>query len=290
MSPDLDLPVLMSADHIRRREFVAIRRGYDPAQVRDFLDHVADQVQEMEALLREARLEAETATRASGQPRTDPYAQLAERVASVLRSADDEAERSRGEASAEASRILAEARSDAERIRADAQARADETRAAADTALREAREQAHRTIAGLATRRDVLVEELATMQERLVGVARDLESTIAVPQAAGIPPADAEAAAFLARSRAEAFVRPAEEPGERKIILDEATADADAAKEPDAAEEPEDDLDDEARMELLDPSFQELWDGTSGIPLDLPDIPPLDLDWGEVEEQAEDEG
>jgi len=59
VSPDLDLPVLMSADHIRRREFVAIRRGYDPAQVRDFLDHVADQVQEMEALLREARLEAD---------------------------------------------------------------------------------------------------------------------------------------------------------------------------------------------------------------------------------------
>ncbi len=38
MSSDLDLPVLMSAEHIRRREFVAVRRGYDPTQVREFLE------------------------------------------------------------------------------------------------------------------------------------------------------------------------------------------------------------------------------------------------------------
>jgi DivIVA domain-containing protein len=83
MSTDLDLPVLMNPDHIRRREFVAIRRGYDPAQVREFLARVAEQVQEMQDLIRDARLEADAATRAAS-PRVDPYATLAERVAGVM--------------------------------------------------------------------------------------------------------------------------------------------------------------------------------------------------------------
>ena len=38
---ELDLPLLPSADQIRRREFATIRRGYDPEQVRDYL-HVED--------------------------------------------------------------------------------------------------------------------------------------------------------------------------------------------------------------------------------------------------------
>ena len=40
---NLDLPVLISADQIRRREFVTIRRGYDPDQVRAYLEQLADQ-------------------------------------------------------------------------------------------------------------------------------------------------------------------------------------------------------------------------------------------------------
>nr|MBA3690827.1 DivIVA domain-containing protein [Actinomycetota bacterium] len=34
-APELDLPLLPSADQIRRREFATIRRGYDAEQVRD---------------------------------------------------------------------------------------------------------------------------------------------------------------------------------------------------------------------------------------------------------------
>ncbi len=44
-STNLDLPVLMSADQIRRREFVTTRRGYDPEQVRAYLEQVAEQVE-----------------------------------------------------------------------------------------------------------------------------------------------------------------------------------------------------------------------------------------------------
>jgi hypothetical protein len=46
--------------------------------------------------------------------------------------------------------------------------------------VRESRAEADRTIAGLAGRRDALVEQLGSMQERLLAVARDLERTMEI--------------------------------------------------------------------------------------------------------------
>lgn len=299
MSTDLDLPVLMNPDHIRRREFVAIRRGYDPAQVREFLERVADQVQEMQDLIRDARLEADAATRAP-TPRADPYSTLAERIAGVIKAADEEAERSRREAAAEAERVVGEARALAERIRADAEAAAAQTRATAEAELRDAREQAHRALASLSTRREILVEELASMQERLVGVARDLESTISHPETVGVEPMDAESEAFLARSRSEAFAPPPEQPAEpSETPLDE-TRDAPGAQAPEqpTAEEPDgaertivlEEASVEGTEEQPDagePSYEGVWAGAESSQLDLPDLPPLDLDWGEGEEEPD---
>ena len=57
MATDIDLPFLPSAAQIRRREFASVRRGYDPDQVRDYLAQVAEQVDNLEGQLREARLE-----------------------------------------------------------------------------------------------------------------------------------------------------------------------------------------------------------------------------------------
>src|SRR5262245_65325317 len=94
---NLDLPVLISADQIRRREFVTIRRGYDPDQVRAYLEQLADQIELMRVMLREAQQEAEAAIRTSAQ-HEDPYDKLAQRVSSVIREADTAAETSRGEA------------------------------------------------------------------------------------------------------------------------------------------------------------------------------------------------
>jgi hypothetical protein len=36
----------------------------------------------------------------------------------------------------------------------------------------------------------------------------------------------------------------------------------------------------------MDPSYEELWEGTDAMRLDLPDIPALDLDWGEEDDRA----
>src|SRR5918911_550514 len=164
-STELDLPVLVTPEQIRRREFVTTRRGYDVEQVRDYLEQLSRQVEQMEGMLRTAKLQAGAAERAQSGPRLDPYQQLSERFAEVLRTTDREADRIRREAKDEADRILREARADADRVRLDAQSKAEQARDDAERALREAKSQADRTINGLATRRDALVEQLAAMQE-----------------------------------------------------------------------------------------------------------------------------
>jgi DivIVA domain-containing protein len=261
---ELDLPVLASADQIRRREFVTIRRGYDPDQVREFLERVAVQVQQMERMIRDARLEAEAALRASAEPRVDPYQQLSARLTDVRRAAFEAAVGVRGVAGVAVERMLWEARADADRVRTDAQAKAEEARASADRALREARDQADRTIAGLSTRRETLVGQLAQMQARLLGVAEQLESAIQVRDVVDAGPVD-----------------PSTDRGSGPIVIGEA--------------EPRDELfsmpgPDSAMWTRPDagatsaPSDEELWDGLETIALEVPDIPPLDLDWGDDDE------
>lgn len=297
---NLDLPVLISADQIRRREFVTIRRGYDPDQVRVYLEQLADQIELMRVLLREAQHEAESAIRTSAaRTHDDPYDKLAQRVSGVIREADKAAETIRGEAATDADRLTREARAEADRIRTDAQARAEEARSLADQAVRTAREEADRTIAGLSTRRDALVDQLASMQERLIGVARDLESAmdvqVSLPALASI-----EELFDGSASGIEDQASPSNEPPAWPALeTPAAQADAEMDESPDeiadAAEGPivigeaahtsyEHAPEDEEPF--MDPSYEELWEGTDSIRLDLPDIPALDLDWGEEDDPA----
>jgi DivIVA domain-containing protein len=247
MSPaELDLPVLLTPDHIRRREFVTTRRGYDPEQVRDYLEQVAQQVAAMEAMLREARLEAESALRAQASPRADPYEQLARRVGDVIRSADQEAARLKRDAAQEAARTTAEARTEATRIRGEAETEAERARADAESMLRGAREQADKAVAGLSTRRDELVGMLATMQERLLGVARELEDTIERREASGPQ---------------EIRVYEGDEEERPAPVADTWAGWADTTiKEP-------------------QPESEALFSSPETVDLTLPEIPPLDLDW-----------
>lgn len=297
---NLDLPVLISADQIRRREFVTIRRGYDPDQVRAYLGQLADQIELMRVLLLEAQHEARTAIRNGAQPHEDPYEKLAQRVSSVIREADHVAETIRGEAATDAERVTREARADAGRIRTDAQAKAEEARALADRAVRTAREEADRRIAGLSTRRDALVDQLASMQERLIGVARDLESAldlqVSLPALPSIEelfddstqnrgePASPSTASLWAAARQTTADAPAENGQTDDAAVDDASSESERlivigeAAPPDYGHVPEDE------EPVLDPSYEELWEGTDAMRLDLPDIPALDLDWGEKED------
>jgi DivIVA domain-containing protein len=188
-STDLDLPLLPSAEQIRRREFATIRRGYDPDQVRDYLGQVASQVETLEHELREARLAVDTSPAIAPEPPTpeiDPYERFAQRMAGLLATADREAERLVDEANAESGRMIGEARTEADRIRVDAQARAEEARQEGSEYLQQAQDEADRVLSTLSSRRETLVDQLQLMQSRLLGVASELESVI-VPAVSGEP-------------------------------------------------------------------------------------------------------
>lgn len=290
---NLDLPVLISAEQIRRREFVTIRRGYDPDQVRGYLEQLADQIELMRVLLRDAQAEAQSALRTTAQPRRDPYQQLGERVASVIREADQVAETIKTEAHRDAELVTRDARAEADRLRTDAQAKAEDARSQAETALRAAREEADRTIAGLSTRRDALVDQLASMQERLIGVARDLESAmdvqVAIPDFASIKDLRLEPDE-LEGSMQDQDTGPngtapsasAADPAETEAEADlETGSEASAGREPTiVVGEAGDDAGDDGPS-IHDPSNEELWEGSDAMKLD---IPALDLDWGDLDE------
>src|SRR5436309_1466835 len=142
MKNDLDLPLLPSAEQIRRREFATVRRGYDPDQVRDYLQSVASQVEALERELRERKMApspasapspretlaakiSETQSQPAAPPPVGGYEQLAKRFAGVLETADKEATAAVAAAQAEATKIVEEARAEADRIQVDAQSRAE---------------------------------------------------------------------------------------------------------------------------------------------------------------------
>lgn len=241
-STDLDVPLLPNSEQIRRRIFASVRRGFDPDQVREYLHQVADQVEALENEVREARLQAEAALRdAEAKPDRDPYEQLGGRIAELIRAADQEAEGLVRDAKEEAQRIMGEARADADRVRLDAQARAEEARQAGEEALRAARAEADRTLSDLSTRRGTLVEQLASMQERLLSVAKDLDTAIG----SGTGRDDAASGDDDRREQGPTPAGGGRPPG----------------------------------ATVVDPRYEDLWEPGEGI--SLGDMPPLDLDLGD---------
>jgi DivIVA domain-containing protein len=179
-STDLGLPPLPTSDQIRRREFATIRRGYDPEQVREYLQQIATQVETIELQLREAKLDADAQEQVVTLPESsrvdDPYERLAARVADVLRAADERAERILRDAREEAALALSQARTETGRMRADAQSRGEEARQQANEILKNARVEAERVLSLLAARRATFGEQLQEMQARLLGVAQQLQA------------------------------------------------------------------------------------------------------------------
>ncbi|MGZ4152224.1 MAG: DivIVA domain-containing protein [Actinomycetota bacterium] len=287
-STELDLPILVTPEQIRRREFVTTRRGYDVEQVRDYLEQLSHQVEQMETMLRTAKLQADAAERARSGPRLDPYQQLSDRFAEVLRTTDREADRIRREAKEEADRVLREARTEADRIRLDAQSRAEQAREEAERAVREARSHADRTISGLATRRDALVEQLAAMQERLIDVAHELEAAIERPEDEAALLASLEAAAADA-SIGDPTTETAEPDADAVAEL-EATFAPDEPAEPAEPEQhpappaqqqtpPVDTTATVIDIGQPERTVEELWASADPDDLRIPEIPALELDW-----------
>ena len=248
---DLDMPLLPSAEQIRRREFATVRRGYDPQQVRAYLASIAKQVGTLERELSQLRLEVgSAAARASheGSPAAepvssdtgDPYDALSKRFATLIEMADQEAERILENARSESEDTLDEARSEADRIRVDAQARAEEARQEGTDLLERARTESDRMLAGLAERRRGLATQLEEMRSKLLSVADDL--VVPIEEAARGEEEDADLR---------------EELGETEPA---------AAESADAPEAP------------LDPRYEVLWVQKDDS-LQIPDLASIDLEF-----------
>ncbi len=180
MTTELDLPLLPSAEQIRRREFASVRRGYDPDQVRDFLFQIAEQVKLLEGELAEAKLQVEAlppqaAEPAPAEPQEDPYERIAQRFKELMASADQESERIVAEAGTKAEQMLEAARGEADSIKLDAQAHAEEARQQGSEFLAKAQEESERVLSGLAARRRDLARQIEEMHARLLAAARNLE-------------------------------------------------------------------------------------------------------------------
>ena len=255
---DLDMPLLPSAEQIRRREFATVRRGYDPQQVRAYLTSIANQVGTLERELSELRLSAGAAAARTdhelaapvpeaqhGARAEDPYDALSKRFAKLIEMADQEADRILENARSEAESTVDQARSDADRIRVDAQARAEEARHEGSELLEHAKLESDRILSALVDKRRTLVEQLDEMRSTLVTVAEEL--TVSID---------------------DAHAQDEEEP----------EADAPAAIEP-ASSAGEDAPDDAP----VDPRYEDLWVSTDSA-IEIPDLSSIDLDFDERDE------
>jgi DivIVA domain-containing protein len=184
---------------IRGRRFARVRRGFDPDQVRDFLDYVANWVEQLETELRDARQELDGASRRTHSE--DPYGKLGSHVAELVRGAEEAAARTRRESEEEANRLLAsarqeaekirvqalsqsdtlvgEARIEAERLRTEAQDEAAALRSEATAALDRAKTEAAATLAGISGRKDELLSEMRDTRTRLAAALGRLDDALA---------------------------------------------------------------------------------------------------------------
>jgi DivIVA domain-containing protein len=261
---DLDMPLLPSAEQIRRREFATVRRGYDPQQVRAYLTSIANQVGTLERELSQLRLEVGSAAARKDQmpersapPAAGPalathpddaYDALSKRFATLIEMADQEADRILENARSESEDALDEARTEADRIRVDAQAHAEEARQEGTDLLERARTESERVLTGLAERRRGLATQLEDMRSKLLTVAEEL--VVPIEEAARAEAEDAD------------LVEPQ----------------AEAASE---AEESVDETDDGEAP--VDPRYEDLWVQKDDS-IQLPDLASIDLDFDEPEE------
>jgi DivIVA domain-containing protein len=275
---DLDLPLLPSADQIRRRQFATVRRGYDPDQVTEYLSQIATQVEALENELREERMQASGRTEAPPTPAAPPvpvaqplteedaYAQLSARFANVLRTADEQAQQLVSDARAEAKKIMEEAQAEADAVRVDAQATAEDARTKSAAELERAREEADRVLGGLEQRREAMLIQMHDMQSKLFAVAQNLD----------VPDIDdgggAHAAADLASQAAPSPPKPAPPMTEAVGTQEPDATEAEPAPAPvgDAAA---------ADGDAVDPRYEDLWASTETSSVDIPDLSALDIDF-----------
>jgi cell division septum initiation protein DivIVA len=184
--------------NLLHEDFEMQMRGYSRRQVDDFVARRTAEIRDLEQRLARALDETDHLRREVATARQQALAgrpaheEVSERIAQILKLADDEANAQRGKADDEIARLRAEAQQESERVRAD-------SRDQAERMLTAAQEQAERTISAARGEADKTRTAARTEADRLTSETRN------------------KADAALATAKAQA-----------KKVLDEATARATA--------------------------------------------------------------
>ncbi|HEX6476644.1 MAG TPA: DivIVA domain-containing protein, partial [Acidimicrobiales bacterium] len=165
----------LSADEVARRSFPTVRKGFDPTDVRMFLDSVAEQLQILYDHEDDLRRRLVRAEQQAAHPEMDEAtltSALGQETTRVLRSAHDAAGDMKARAEESATEVIHLAHEEAARIRAEGE------RAAADRAS-EAEVTAARIRSGAAAEADSVIEAARQEAQAMVaGVQEDCRGMV----------------------------------------------------------------------------------------------------------------
>src|SRR5579871_1438935 len=155
----------LTSSDVARATFSPARRGYDPREVRSFLEQVARELAGAERRIAELRQHVSDAEHRARNPELDEgtlAAALGAKSAAILRSAHEEAQKVVTAATERASELLGEAQDRAATVVVEAQSRSAATVSgaehAATTIEQEAREAAERLVETAKTNAAALVD------------------------------------------------------------------------------------------------------------------------------------
>ncbi|MGA2037516.1 MAG: DivIVA domain-containing protein [Acidimicrobiales bacterium] len=153
----------LQAGEVARRTFGITRRGFDPSQVKSYLEQVGREMmaaEEREHELRELLAEAERKAQNPVLDEATLISALGQEAAKVLRSAHDAAAELLGHAEADANRMVTEAQEEAGKLQAQTEQHASDRAAQSEAAAAETRQRAQEEAATRVDTARVEVEAL----------------------------------------------------------------------------------------------------------------------------------
>ncbi len=169
----------LTPDDVARHTFASVRRGFDPAEVRDYLESIATGLRGMAEREQELLSALADAEQRAANPVIDEAtltAAVGKETARVLQSAHDAASEMVANAEAEASRMLAEATETSERLVTEATEVSEQAQARADALLAERLAEAEAASTALQVRTEQQVsaalDKVRTDAEQLTERAR----------------------------------------------------------------------------------------------------------------------
>ncbi|HUI03786.1 MAG TPA: DivIVA domain-containing protein [Acidimicrobiales bacterium] len=175
----------MHPDEVARHTFATTRRGFDPAEVRAFLEHVARELSAAADREHEMRRAVADAEHRAANPVLDEAtltAALGQETARVLRSAHDAAAELVARADSEALRLRTQAQEEADQLQRrteqNASERAAQSEAAATELRRRAQEEAAAKLEGAKLEAEALMAQARAECRAMVQEAQELRARV----------------------------------------------------------------------------------------------------------------